>query len=116
MIESPRQRALLEGRKTYVGRPCIHSHSGLRWASTCGCVDCKEADRKANLPHRAAYQRHWRAINGEKAREQTRRSTRRYQQRHPDRVEAAQRHHQAVLEQTVMLVTGVLGGARYYDE
>lgn len=107
--DTARKRALREGRATYVGSPCIHGHSGLRWTSTCGCVACKDADRQANLAHRALYQRHWRATNREKAREQSRRSTRNYTIRHPERAEAAQLHHRALVFNAVALVSGVLG-------
>lgn len=39
-IPHSRKEAKAAGAKTYTGRPCLHGHSNLRYASTGGCVGC----------------------------------------------------------------------------
>lgn len=40
-----RKAAHLSGHTKYLGKPCRHGHSGLRYVSTGGCVDCCCNDR-----------------------------------------------------------------------
>jgi hypothetical protein len=40
---TPRQQAKAEGRRTFQGNPCVHGHSGERYASNNMCVECLKA-------------------------------------------------------------------------
>lgn len=45
---SPRITAIADGHSTYIGKPCPHGHSGRRYVTSSGCVECL-ADRKKRL-------------------------------------------------------------------
>ena len=45
-----RQLAVKAGLGTYMGRPCVHGHEGLRFTKTCQCVACIRGEPKQQKP------------------------------------------------------------------
>ncbi len=80
-----RDEAIREGRKEYVGAPCLRGHSGRRWVSNNVCLDCIDEKRKRPFA-RASEARRWRAKHPDKAKAIQRRSARKYmrERRHKD--------------------------------
>jgi len=65
--------------KTYVGKPCAHGHSGVRYLNR-SCIECASlqstARRLANPQKHVQTVRNWQARNPDKAKEYERRAAR----------------------------------------
>ena len=68
-----RARALARGKPTYKGAPCKRNHTGTRFTSGAGCVDCIRAQvRKWRRAHPERYRelgRHFYLSNLRRARQ-----------------------------------------------
>ena len=89
-----RSAAIRASRSTYLGKPCIHGHSGIRYSSCRMCVDCSNAKsaarRAATLPGSTAeYVADWRRRNPGKAYA----ASRRWIKKHPEKAAAVSRAH-----------------------
>lgn len=62
-----RQVAKTLGKKRYQGEPCRYAHSGERFVSNRGCVECAARRASANKAYNTAYAREWRERNLGKA-------------------------------------------------
>jgi hypothetical protein len=46
VIELPKSMKKRPPTETYLGKPCVHGHSGLRYVSNGGCVTCNKIKRR----------------------------------------------------------------------
>lgn len=74
MLTAPdnlRDRAKLIGQKFYIGPACIRGHSGRRYVSSGGCVECMRSAYSPRRDQPSLYPlvREWRSRNRERVRE-----------------------------------------------
>ncbi len=53
----------------YIGKPCIHGHTGERYRSNNGCVECLRAHKPVERGPRNLYMREYRGIKRELVKE-----------------------------------------------
>lgn len=98
-----RTEARAAGLKHYTGKPCPRGHT-RRYTINCSCADCDKASQQVNSEARGAYLRYWYAANLERGRELSRRASKRYRAKYPERHAKAVLHDHAIWLNTVRLL------------
>lgn len=75
-MKTPKQEAIANGSKTYIGKPCLYGHDGTRYARNSQCVECiREKSRKYYSENKDVHYsrcRDWLDRNREKSAERER--------------------------------------------
>jgi hypothetical protein len=92
--------------RMFIGVPCKRGHSGIRYKSNRGCVDCDRANTAANLDYHLAYQRVRRAKlkDDPEYKRQNRERVARYRREHFKDASASEAHRAAVKYNTINLI------------
>jgi hypothetical protein len=68
-----RRVAEFDGDKTYLGKPCRHGHTGIRYTANAGCVEC--------VRRKALHRHHWGDQDRERERKRLHAEKRRLQEK-----------------------------------